>query len=508
MRRIISAYVIFFFLVSSTFDHLIAGDKKPLLFVHYMAWFQAPPYNSIWGFHWTMKNMNPNTFDQLGHRVIASHYYPLTGPYDSQDSDILEYQVLLMKISGIDGVLVDWYGDEVFYDYGIVNQGTNAIFNQIKKAKLNFGIVYEDQTITHMISGGHISSASDITFGQKAINYLQTKWFTSDTYIKTNGRPLLLNFGPQYFKKSSDWTSLFSSVNPPPLLFTEDNILSPVGMGAFPWPPMWKSNSGGILTQSALNDYLNAFYLKSAGWSYKMGGAFPGFYDFYKEGNNGTSFGYLDSQNGSTFQSTLQQAMTGGSDMIQLITWNDYGEGTNIEPTVEYGYSYLEAVQNFKISSVDPAFGFIKADLQLPLRIYQLRKSHSNDPAYNKILDRTFDLIIGGEAGKAKVVVDSLLGITSVTDRTDIPNNFYLSQNYPNPFNPATLISYKMPSSSNVSLKVFDLLGREVATLVNEPKSAGNYEIKFDGSNLSSGVYLYQLKAGSYIETKKLILMK
>jgi hypothetical protein len=86
--------------------------------------------------------------------------------------------------------------------------------------------------------------------------------------------------------------------------------------------------------------------------------------------------------------------------------------------------------------------------------------------------------------------------------------DYSLSQNYPNPFNPSTVISYQLPVISSVTLKVYDILGREVATLVNEEKPAGSYEVQFDASGLTSGIYFYQLNAGQYSETKKMILLK
>jgi hypothetical protein len=88
------------------------------------------------------------------------------------------------------------------------------------------------------------------------------------------------------------------------------------------------------------------------------------------------------------------------------------------------------------------------------------------------------------------------------------PTEFSLSQNYPNPFNPATSLQYSVSSRQIVSLKVYDLLGNEIATIVNEEKPAGEYEVEFNGIELSSGIYFYQLKAGSFIETKKMILLK
>jgi hypothetical protein len=88
------------------------------------------------------------------------------------------------------------------------------------------------------------------------------------------------------------------------------------------------------------------------------------------------------------------------------------------------------------------------------------------------------------------------------------PAVFRLGQNFPNPFNPSTTIAYQVPASGHVTLRVFDLLGRELATLVDEKKDAGSYTVRFDGGNLASGVYLYRLAAGGYTQTRKMIIMK
>jgi hypothetical protein len=88
------------------------------------------------------------------------------------------------------------------------------------------------------------------------------------------------------------------------------------------------------------------------------------------------------------------------------------------------------------------------------------------------------------------------------------PENFELKQNYPNPFNPSTSIRYEVGKQQLVVLKVYDIIGEEITTLVNQEKSTGSYEIKFDASLLNSGVYFYTLKAGNFIETKKMILLR
>ncbi len=482
--------------------------KKPLLMAHYMPWFQTKEQSGYWGWHWTMNHYDPGKFDSSGKREIASHYYPLTGPYDSQDSHVLEYQVLLMKLSGIDGVLVDWYGDEDYNDYGVINKSTGALFSWIKKANLKFAIVYEDQTIQNMINGGRITSSSAISYGSRAVDYLSSTWFNTDAYLKIESRPVLLVFGPQYFKKSSDWETIFGSINPKPLFFTEDNYLSPVGAGAYPWPPMWKTNSSGVLTQASLNDYLTQFYQRASSWNYKIGSAFPAFHDIYKEAGVSSGYGFLDSQNGATFSSTLEMAVNQNCDVIQLVTWNDYGEGTIIEPTVEFGYRYLEKILEVKKLFIDQSFSFTKSDLELPLRIFKLRKAFPTSSSINLSLDRAFNFLISRETQKAKGIIDSLTLSTKIKEE-NVPDGFRLFQNYPNPFNPETTISYKLQVASNVSLKVFDLLGREVETLVNEFQQPGNYSTLFTlRSSFVSGVYFYRLSSKGYTQTKSMFLIK
>ena len=103
---------------------------------------------------------------------------------------------------------------------------------------------------------------------------------------------------------------------------------------------------------------------------------------------------------------------------------------------------------------------------------------------------------------------DEFDGIVGVEVETILPTEFPLRQNFPNPFNPITTIQYSIPNRSNVVLKIYDILGNEVRTLVNEEKEQGVYTINFDANNLASGLYLYRIQAGSFIETIKMILMK
>ncbi|HVO72607.1 MAG TPA: T9SS type A sorting domain-containing protein, partial [Ignavibacteriaceae bacterium] len=113
-----------------------------------------------------------------------------------------------------------------------------------------------------------------------------------------------------------------------------------------------------------------------------------------------------------------------------------------------------------------------------------------------------------GSAGTILKTTNS--GSTFIRDEDKLikPQAFLLNQNFPNPFNPSTKINYSVPHTTFITLKIFDILGREVAALINEEKPAGSYEIEFDGANLSSGVYFYQLQAGDFVETKKMVLLR
>lgn len=111
----------------------------------------------------------------------------------------------------------------------------------------------------------------------------------------------------------------------------------------------------------------------------------------------------------------------------------------------------------------------------------------------------------GGYDGDYTIVIS---GVTGVNDSQIEPDGFLLHQNYPNPFNPSTTIAYNLPISNEVKLTVYDVFGREVATLVEEKQSAGTHKVEFDAGKLNSGFYLYTLRAGSFVKTKEMLLVK
>ena|GEM_PF-4279572 len=130
--------------------------------------------------------------------------------------------------------------------------------------------------------------------------------------------------------------------------------------------------------------------------------------------------------------------------------------------------------------------------------------THANNQVYSVGLFRP----VGSFDRQTLVMHNEIITDVPGEENSFSPSQFTLNQNYPNPFNPNTVISFQLPVTSNVSLKVYDLLGNEVAVLISEEKAGGIYELNFDGSGLTSGVYFYKLVAGNFSATKKMILLR
>jgi hypothetical protein len=132
---------------------------------------------------------------------------------------------------------------------------------------------------------------------------------------------------------------------------------------------------------------------------------------------------------------------------------------------------------------------------------------YNNIAAYNKKIYPIWTRLHGGQLSIWNTIINDSAAV-SVDDEISQPFAYSLFQNYPNPFNPATTISYQLPEPAFVTIKVFDVLGNEIATLVQEIKPVGVHEVSFDGSNFSSGIYLYQIDAGNFHQSRKMMLIK
>jgi hypothetical protein len=362
------------------------------IWAHYMPWFETreTTEDHTWGLHWTMATKNPDNTDETGKREIASWFYPLIGPYASGDQDVIEYHLLLMKYTGIDGVLIDWYGASDLYDYGSIRKNTEALIDMLDKVGLQFAIVYEDRTISAAVKNN--PDYDRIAGARDDMIYLEQNYFSAPSYITINEKPLLLVFGPEEFHDPDEWTEILSVFTHTPCFLVLNGAsgqTAPNSSGEYIWVD---------------NTSLDAKYNRMKTFDVFTGGAYPGFRDYYSEGGWGTGMGWqIAYNNGETFSTNLQKAGIAGADYLQLITWNDFGEGTMIEPTQEFGYTMLEEVQYFA------GIPYQKPELEKIHDLYTLRKELKGHATEQKMLNQAFYYFASLQTDKAVHIVDSLM---------------------------------------------------------------------------------------------------
>lgn len=364
----------------------LEAQEQKQVFVHYMPWYSSKPISGQWGWHWTMNKFKPDEGNIHRHEV-ASHFFPTIHLYDSGDPLLLEYHVQLMRLSGIDGVIIDWYGVSDFRDYGMIHRNTQALIKVIKQAGMKYAICYEDQTLKHRLAAKKIRSDEIMKSAQADFQWLEKQCFPDKSYVKLDGRPLLLVFGPQHLKLEQ-WKKLIRPANPTVLglpHLSQKNQLS----GAFGWPPV---HGGKTVTPEQWSSYLDRLDDR-AQKERILPVAFPGFKDIYQQAGVGDSYGFIDSRDGKTFAQTLDRALKSKTKLIQIATWNDFGEGTNIEPTWEYGFDYLKVIQE----RTKDFHNYRADDLRFPQLIYKLRKSNRDDKSAMKILNQHSNSLLKGD---------------------------------------------------------------------------------------------------------------
>ncbi len=347
------------------------------VYVHYMPWFQTPGSlggtgGTQWGWHWKMNTQDPNISDASGKRQIAAHFYPKIGPYDSSDPDVLEYHLLLMKYSGIDGALIDWYG--VQGSNGDINSllnASNTFVNKSNNYGLKLGVVLEDRF------------ARNIADEQANMHYLRDNYFNRTNYIRYGvaNSPLMYVFGPITFQSPAQWSQILPETGTDPTFLTLQYESGDAGTnadGEYAWPSQ-DANTSNHLTK--LRTFLIA---RAPTQAVAASVAYPGFDDFYQEGGAGNSFFYIPANNGQTLANVLNvnTVYRANVDMLQLATFNDFGEGTMFEPTIETGFDYLHQIQLY----TGTPYG--TDELQLIYELYLGRKKYAQNTAKQAILDQ------------------------------------------------------------------------------------------------------------------------
>lgn len=382
-------------------DQVIAYPPLPVsklntrkIYAHLMPWFETPATNNgNWGIHWTMANRNPEIILPGGQRQIAAHYYPLTGPYASSDTSLIDYQLLLMKLSGIDAVLIDWPGtgtnNGANLDLVLNERNTRALVQRISRTGLQFGLVYEDQFLSN--------EPDPLSRAQADMSYAETTYFRHPAYEKINQRPVLYVFGPQYFQTPASWSAVFSVLDTVPTFYTlwyESAEAGNNAQGEFAW--IYPDYLTG------LNNFYNNSYP-----GLKTGSAYPGFRSFYQEGGWSGPLWTIPANGTATFNATLQAALNSTRiQAIQLNTWNDYGEGTMLEPTDTtsggFGFSLLTTLQQ-----AIGVQGAGEAELRMVWDLYRLRKANSGNSLLLNRLNQVYYYLVAGAYQQARQLLNS-----------------------------------------------------------------------------------------------------
>ena len=351
------------------------SQDSPLFAVHYMPWFNNPETSERgrkeWS-HWACtdgKTVNdPLLRDADGQRGIASVDYPLIGPYSSDDPDVVRYHFRTMRSVGIDAVFIIWYGPGSDTD-----QLVPMLLDEAERAGLRLAICYEEKLNWPEYRNPE-SRADIVNTATDDLNYILSEYSGHPAYLHRGQKPFIYQFnfwGEGDLGKNNilpaEWEQVFSSLDQS-VAYARQNLnpeYHPEIGGAYVW---WSED------ESYLRDF--AEYSRSMvdadRLEFFMTMAAPGFDD---SGVNGWGHGArVSSDRGpGMLQKTLEIAVEGDPEVIQLVTWNDFNEGTALEPTVRFGYQYLDALEEFIASVTGRSAEF--SDNRSALREYLKRAS-------------------------------------------------------------------------------------------------------------------------------------
>jgi len=405
-----------------TFSAPWSHDSRNLLIAHYFNWFKTPDGRGSWH-NWEWQGdgpkHNPNNTLANDRRDIASVYYPLIGPYDSSSPAVMEYHMLTALAAKIDGFFIDWYGipseEEKLFP---------PLLNMADRYGFKMCICFEDKAMFGYHYGVH-DRREAVSNAILNLNYILDTHAKNPAYLRIDGVPVVINFNWQEPSDSveqhaegfspEEWAFILTEVRREhQVYFVHDYHCHlkaqywDVSDNMYPWPDV----NGVCLDRF----YERAQEERAAGnIGFISSLVYPGF-DNTGVWGWGEGPTVTEREDGAFYERSWMRALSNDVRFLQIATWNDFGEGATIEPTLDYGYQYLEITERFaarlkKMKSDGGAF------LRIPLALYRARVAvediRDTQPERARDLDVSLDtaaeLFAAGDSEGAQVLIDGVM---------------------------------------------------------------------------------------------------
>ena len=392
------------------FAGLISADIQPPsekgrdVYAHFLTWFKTKEFSGrweMWNSDYKQSPHNPEVIFLNGKRDLAVTSYPLTGPYDSSDPDILEYQFLLMKLSGIDGIIVDWDGRRINkYRHDCLM----TILPYLEQYNLKLLMCFEEWC-GYWPKGTFAERSEEMKAAQDELLWMHETFAKQPFYGIVKGKKPILVFRkiPDQWFTPSEWHEVAGVLKDPLKSFIFDagayREFGDVVGGKYFWVGSFDPQTNNSDLEFCERVYTDFFQIKNPQAEHEIifGGVTPGFDDSPVWGWGSTAR-KAPRYDGRRFELTWTMSMQNNVDTVQVITWNDWNEGTQIEPCDQFGYQYLELNKRFSARYKGIADPVPDEALRVPLKIYKARKAGS---AEEKLLDTIHRDLLNGNYQKA-----------------------------------------------------------------------------------------------------------
>ncbi len=398
----------------------IKSNEKHV-YAHFLTWFKTREFSGRWEMWKSDYNdaiYDPDVVLENGHHDIAATSYPLTDVYDSSDPAVIEYQFLLMKLAGIDGIIVDWDGRRI---NPYRHECLMTIAPYLEKFNLKLILCFEEWC-GYWPKGTFSNRDAEIKAAADEIGWMMDNFVDKPFYGTVGGRKPVLVFrkiADQWFKPQ-EWASLVPLITDRggAVIFDEDAFsnFTPVSDGKFFWVGGFQQGSDNSTLEYCISGY-KRFFSKNDGRArtsppYIFGSATPAFNDIPVWGW-GAGPHIAPDYKGRRFKTTWELSAENNADLVQLVTWNDWNEGTQIEPSDTYGYKYLELNKKYAAKYKGGLDKVPDETLRIPLKLFKLRKAAEkrtdleNKKNTNEKLDLIRDALLNGKYEQAAAMIDS-----------------------------------------------------------------------------------------------------